>query len=247
MSSSPSHTCAKGKIYLSACLPASWDFWIDEEACVPLSTEGPMQLKGEPASMHLPKKERKKESFSAICWWKCYYAIWRRNCQDACEGIHTNTWMPCLWYVNFISQLGLPCHLAVLLVPTTQIPCRLCHMSRRNVLWQTSRSISTSHCQYLKESTLQSSDNPTDLEGIFFTFGKWHIHKFGDRVKVWDHHHKCFSVFFAQACSSTELHIPIFNCFKNKTRLFNCSSGCNVAEFAPNLNQYLCNLLCRRR
>jgi hypothetical protein len=79
MSSSPSHTRAKGKTYLSACLPASWDIWIDEEACLPLSTEEPMQLKGEPASMHLPKKERKK-NFSANCWWKCYYAIWRRNC-----------------------------------------------------------------------------------------------------------------------------------------------------------------------
>jgi hypothetical protein len=47
------------------------------------------------------------------------------------EGIHTNTWMPRLWYVNFIGQLGLPCHLPVLLAPTTQIPWQLCHMSRR--------------------------------------------------------------------------------------------------------------------
>ncbi len=245
MSSSPSHTRAKGKIYLSACLPASWDFWIDEEACLPLSTEEPMQLVGEPASMHLPKKERKKTS-QQIADENVIMPFEEEIVKMHVEGIHTNTCMPCLWYANFIGQLGLPCHLPVLLAPTTQIPCQLCHMSRRNVLWQTSRNISTSHCHYLKESTLQSSDNPTDLGGIFFTFGKWHIHKFGDRAKVWDHHTTNVFQFF--------LHRPalLLNCTQFSIALRTKPDNSIVHQdlMLQNLHQISIttrNLLCRRR
>ncbi len=80
-----------------------------------------MRLKGEPASMHLPKKERKKPS-QQIADENVIMPFEEEIVKMHVEGIHTNTWMPCLWYV-FIGHLALPCHLQVLLAPTTQIPC----------------------------------------------------------------------------------------------------------------------------